>query len=62
MKGSDFVERIQVRLTEPIIDWVKKQADIEGVAISTMIRLILDREMFKDEIEKQFEKKKRGNK
>ncbi|MBO7526477.1 MAG: hypothetical protein J6T74_01115 [Clostridia bacterium] len=56
------MEKIQVRLTDTIIDWVKKQADIEGVPVSTMIRLILDREMFKDEIKKQFDKKKRGNK
>ena len=53
------MQKIQVRLTDTIIDWVKKQAEIENVPVSTMIRLILDREMFKDEIEKQFGKKKK---
>ena len=53
------MKRIQVRLPEPIIEWVDKQAKKENVPFSTMVRVILDREMFKENIEKQFEKKKK---
>lgn len=56
------MERIQVRLPEHIINWLNDMAKKEGVATSTMIRLYLDREMYRESIEKQFEKKKRGNK
>lgn len=53
---------IQVRLNDEIYDWIKKMADIEGVPISTMIRIFLNREKYRENIEKQFDKKKRGNK
>ena len=49
---------VNIRLTEPIYEWVKKQAELEGVPISTMIRTLLDRIMFADSINKQFDKKK----
>ena len=51
---------VNIRLTEPIYEWVKKQAELEGVPMSTMIRTLLDRIMFADSIDKQFDKKKRG--
>lgn len=53
---------VEVRLKENTLEWVKKQADKEKIATSTMIRTFLEREQFRDEIEKQFGKKKRGNK
>lgn len=53
---------IQVRLPDNIIEWLNDMANKEGVAISTMIRLFLDREMYRYNIEKQFEKKKRNDK
>ena len=51
---------VNIRLTEPIYEWVKKQAELEGVPVSAMIRTLLDRLMFADGIEKQFNNKKRG--
>lgn len=50
---------VNIRLTEPIYEWVKKQAELEGVTISAMIRTLLDRMMFADGIDKQFDKKKK---
>lgn len=54
------MKAIQIRLKESTIRWLKEQADKEGIALSTMIRTFLEREEFRGEIEKQFEKKKRG--
>lgn len=53
---------VEVRLKESTLVWIKKQAEKEGLAVSTMIRTFLEREEFRDEIVKQFDKKKRGNK
>ena len=53
---------VEVRLKENTLAWIKKQAEKEGLALSTMIRTFLEREEFRDEIVKEFEKKKRGNK
>lgn len=53
---------IEVRLKESTLVWIKKQAKKEGIATSTMIRTFLEREEFRDEIVKEFDKKKRGNK
>lgn len=54
------MKRIQVRLPEHIIEWINDMAKKEGVATSTMIRLYLDRQMYRESIEKQFNKEKRG--
>lgn len=53
---------VEVRLKESTLAWIKKQAEKEGLAVSTMIRTFLEREEFRDEIVKEFEKKKKGNK
>lgn len=61
IKKNKMMKVLQVRLPDNIIEWLDKMAKKEGVAISTMLRLFLDREMYREEIEKQFDKK-RGNK
>lgn len=53
---------IEVRLKEKTLAWIKKQAEKEGLAVSTMIRTFLEREEFRDEIVKEFDKKKKGDK
>lgn len=50
---------LQVRLPDDIIEWLNQMANKEGVAISTMLRWFLDREMQRDLIDKQFDKKKK---
>lgn len=50
---------LQVRLPESIFDWLEEMANKEGVAISTMLRIFLDREMQRDLIEKQIYGKKK---
>lgn len=49
-----------IKLRESTIEWIDKQAKKEKVPFATMIRLILEREEFRDELEKQFKDKKRG--
>ena len=51
---------VEVRLKETTLKWIKKQAEKEGLAVSTMIRTFLEREEFRDEIVNQFNNKKRG--
>ena len=53
---------VQVRLTEDIYDWLVAMAKIEGVPVSTMIRIFLSRELYSENIKKQFDKKKKGGK
>lgn len=50
----------QIRLKPSTIKWIEKQAEKEGLTFSTMLRTILEREEFRDEIVNQFNKKKRG--
>lgn len=52
----------QVRLKPSTTKWIEDQAKKEGLTFSTMLRTILEREEFRDEIVKEFDKKKRGNK
>ena len=52
------MKAIQVRLNESTIEWLQNLADKEHVKLSTMIRLLLIREEFRDDIKKQLEKKK----
>ena len=52
------MEKIQVRLPKSIIEWVKQMAIKENVPISTMIRLYLDREMYRENIEKSMKGEK----
>ena len=51
-----------IKLRESTIDWIQELAEKEHVPFATMVRLILEREEFRDEIEKQLYngKKKRG--
>lgn len=51
---------VEVRIKPTTYDWVKKLGEKEGLKVSTMIRTLLEREEFRDEIEKQFDRKKRG--
>ena len=47
---------------EELVEWLEQQAKKESLPISTFIRVFLAREKYREDIEKQFEKKKRGNK
>jgi hypothetical protein len=58
-KGGGILKVLQVRLPESIFDWLEEMANKEGVAISTMLRIFLDREMQRDLIEKQIYGKKK---
>lgn len=49
---------VEVRLKETTLEWIKKQAEKERLAVSTMIRTFLEREEFRDEITKKFDKKR----
>ena len=51
---------VEVRIKPTTYDWVKKLGEKEGLKVRTMIRTLLEREEFRDEIEKQFDRKKRG--
>ena len=57
-----ILKAIQVRLTDDIYEWIKSMAEIEGVPVSTMIRIFLNRELYRENIKKQFDKKKKGGK
>lgn len=50
----------QVRLKPSTIKWIEDMAKKEGLTFSSMLRTILEREEFRDEIVKEFDKKKRG--
>ena len=52
----------QIRLKPSTIQWIESLAKKEGLTFSAMLRTLLEREEFRDEIVKEFEKKKRGNK
>lgn len=52
---------LQVRLTSDIIEWLNKMAKKEGIPVSTMLRVFLEREMFRESLLNQFDRKK-GNK
>ena len=47
---------------EELVEWLEQQAKKESLPISTFIRVFLAREKYREDIEKQFGKKKRGNK
>ena len=47
---------------EELVEWLEQQAKKESLPISTFIRVFLAREKYCEDIEKQFGKKKRGNK
>lgn len=49
-----------IKLRESTIDWIQELAEKEHVPFATMVRLILEREEYRDELEKQFKDKKRG--
>ena len=48
----------QVRLKPSTTKWIEDQAKKEGLTFSTMLRTILEREEFRDEITKKFDKKR----
>ncbi|MBO7695230.1 MAG: hypothetical protein J6T10_21620 [Methanobrevibacter sp.] len=47
---------------EELVEWIEEQAKKESLPVSTFIRVFLAREKYCEDIEKQFGKKKRGNK
>lgn len=56
---------VHVRFNESdkeLVEWIEKQAKNESLPISTFIRVFMAREKYREDIEKQFDKKKRGNK
>lgn len=59
-KGGVILKVVQTRLPDDIIEWIGQMANKEGVALSTMLRIYLIREKYREDIEKQFGKKKRG--
>lgn len=54
------MKSVNIRLTEAIYEWVKEQAEFEGVPVSAMIRTLLDRMKHEDEMLKKLNIKKRG--
>lgn len=55
---------VHIRFNEDdkeLVEWIEKQAKNESLPVSTYIRMFMAREKYREEIEKQFEKK-RGNK
>lgn len=53
---------VEVRIKPTTYEWIKKQGEKEGLKTSTMIRTFLEREEFRDEISKKFDKKEKRNK
>lgn len=43
-----------------LVEWLEKLAKSESLPFSTFVRVFLAREYYRDSIEKQFDKKKRG--
>lgn len=41
-----------------LVEWIEKQAEKEYIPFSTFIRVFLAREKYRDDIYKQFDKKK----
>jgi len=61
-EGGVILIAKQIRLKPSTIQWIESLAKKEGLTFSAMLRTLLEREEFRDEIVKEFEKKKRGNK
>ena len=49
---------VEVRLKPSTYEWVKNLCEKEGLKVSTMIRTILEREEYRNEIEKKLKNKK----
>jgi hypothetical protein len=45
-----------------LVEWIEELAKKESLPVSTFIRVFMAREKYREDIEKQFDKKKRGNK
>ena len=55
---------VHIRFNEDdkkLVEWIEKLAKKESLPVSTFIRVFMAREKYREDIEKQFEKK-RGNK
>ena len=55
------MKSVNIRLTETLYEWVKEQAELENVPVSSMIRTLLDRMKHEDEMLKKLNIKRRGN-
>ena len=56
---------VHIRFNEDdkeLVEWIEEQAKKESLPVSTFIRVFMTREKYREDIEKQFDKKKRGNK
>ena len=54
---------VHIRFNEDdkeLIEWIEELAKKESLPVSTFIRVFMAREKYHEDIEKQFEKKKRG--
>ena len=45
-----------------LVEWIEELAKKESLPFSTFIRVFMAREKYREDNEKQFDKKKRGNK
>lgn len=45
-----------------LVEWIEQLAKKESLPVSTFIRVFMAREKYREDNEKQFNKKKRGNK
>lgn len=45
-----------------LVEWIEELAKKESLPFSTFIRVFMARAKYREDIERQFEKKKRGNK
>lgn len=57
-KGGVILIAKQIRLKPSTIQWIESLAKKEGLTFSAMLRTLLEREEFRDEITKKFDKKR----
>ena len=56
------MKNYSIRLPDPIVEWINEQAIKENISFNAMIRTLLDRLKFEEEILKQLEDKKKKGK
>lgn len=57
-EGGVILIAKQIRLKPSTIQWIESLAKKEGLTFSAMLRTLLEREEFRDEITKKFDKKR----
>lgn len=56
---------VHIRFNEndkELVEWIEELAKKESLPFSTFIRVFMAREKYREDIEKQFDKKKKGDK